>query len=120
MAEPERQELFDQIAVIGKAFASAKRLEIIELLTHGEQTVEAIGSRLNLKTSTVSAHLQILRMSHLVRTRREGQRVHYRLSGDDVAALFHQLHQVSTTHSAEVGRALEAYLGTATHSEEER
>lgn len=112
VSDPRRRELFDQIAVIGKAFASAKRLEIIELLTHGEQTVETISTRLGLKTSTASAHLQILRMSHLVRTRREGQHVHYRLSGDDVAALFHQLHRVSTEHSAEVGRALESYLGT--------
>lgn len=108
----ERRQLFDQISIVGTAFANPKRLEIIELLTRGEQTVEAIGAALGLKTSTASAHLQILRLSNLVRTRRDGQHVRYRLAGEDVALLFDQLHQVASTHSAEVGRALDAYLGT--------
>lgn len=110
--DPGRREFFDQLSVVGKAFANPKRLEIIDLLARGEQTVEAIAAVLDLKTSTASAHLQILRLSNLVRTRREGQHVRYRLAGEDVATLFDQLHRVATTHSAEVGRALEAYLGT--------
>ena len=107
-----RHTLFDEIAVVGKAFSSARRLEIIDLLSHGERTVESISSALGLKVGTTSAHLQILRLSNLVRSRRDGAHVHYRLSGPDVAALFDQLHQVAVSHSAEVGRALEAYLGT--------
>lgn len=107
-----RHVLFDQISVVSKAFASPRRLEIVELLSHGERTVESIGSALDLKVGTTSAHLQILRMSNLVLTRREGTHVYYRLAGPDVGALFDQLHRVAATHSAEVGRALDSYLGT--------
>lgn len=108
----ERHGLFDQISVVGKAFASPKRLEIVDLLTHGERTVEEIAGTLELKTSTASAHLQILRLSNLVRTRRVGPHVHYRLAGPDVADLYERLYEVAVEHSAEVERALDAYLGT--------
>lgn len=107
-----RHALFDTISVVSKAFASPRRLEIIELLSHGERTVESISSTLDLKVGTASAHLQILRMSNLAVTRREGTHVYYRLAGPDVGALFDQLHRVAASHSAEVGRALESYLGT--------
>lgn len=112
VSSPERHGLFDEIAVVGKAFASATRLEIIELLTHGEQSVDSIAGALDLKTTTASAHLQILRMSNLVRTRKDGQHVRYRLASQEVAGLFDVLHRVATENSAEVGRALDSYLGT--------
>jgi rhodanese-related sulfurtransferase/DNA-binding transcriptional ArsR family regulator len=103
---------FDRLAVVGKAFANAKRLHIIELLAQSERSVDELVQLSGLGLSTVSAHLQILRSSALVRTRREGTRVFYRLAGEDVAALFAALGAVARTHSADVEAALEAYLGT--------
>lgn len=82
-----RAEFFDQLAVVGKAFASAKRLELLDLLAQGERTVDALARETGMGVTTVSAHLQILKLSHLVRTRRDGTHVHYRLADDDVAAL---------------------------------
>lgn len=104
--------LFDHLAVVGKAFANAKRLHIIELLAQAERSVDEVVQLTGLGLSTVSAHLQILRASALVRTRRQGTRVFYRLAGDDVATLFAALGAVARAHSADVGAALDAYLGT--------
>lgn len=106
------EPVFDHLAVVGKAFANAKRLHIIELLAQAERSVDEVVQLTGLGLSTVSAHLQILRASSLVRTRREGTRVFYRLAGDDVATLFAALGAVARTHSADVGAALAAYLGT--------
>lgn len=106
-----RSDLFDQLAVVGKAFASAKRLEIIDLLTRGERTVESLAKEAGMGVSTTSAHLQILKLSHLVRTRREGTRIHYSLAGENVAALYAAMRTVARVHSADVGKALDAYLG---------
>lgn len=103
---------FEHLAVVGKAFANAKRLHIIELLAQSERSVDELVQLTGMGLSTVSAHLQILRSSALVRTRRAGTRIHYRLAGDDVAVLFAALGAVARTHSADVGAALEAYLGT--------
>lgn len=112
MASQDRKsELFDQLAVVGKAFASAKRLEIIDLLSQGERTVESLAREAGLGVSTTSAHLQILKLSNLVRTRRDGTRIHYRLAGEDVATLYASMRTVARVHSADVGRALDAYLG---------
>ena len=69
--------LFDQLAVVGKAFGSAKRLELIDLLSQGERSVESLAREAGLGVSTASAHLQVLKLSGLVTTRREGTRVHY-------------------------------------------
>lgn len=104
-------ELFDRLAVVGKAFSSARRLALIELLTQGERTVEALASEAGMGVSTVSAHLQVLKLSHLVRTRREGTRIHYRLADEDVVRLYTAMRAVAQEHSPDVERALASYLG---------
>jgi rhodanese-related sulfurtransferase/predicted transcriptional regulator len=108
-----KSALFDQLAVVGKAFGSAKRLELIDLLAQGERTVESLAREAGLGVSTASAHLQVLKLSNLVSTRREGTRVHYRLAGEDVAALYATMRKVAREHSADVDRALDSYLGVS-------
>lgn len=105
-----RDGVFNELAVVGKAFGSAKRLELVDLLAQGERTVEGLARAAGLGLSTVSAHLQVLKLSKLVRTRREGTRVYYRLAGEDVAALYEAMLTVARTRSADVEQALNAYL----------
>ena len=108
-----RSALFDQLAVVGKAFASAKRLELFDLLSQGERTVDSLAREAGLGVSTASAHLQVLKISNLVRTRREGTRIFYSLAGQDVATLYASMQAVAREHSADVGKALDAYLGVS-------
>ncbi|MDO9496355.1 MAG: metalloregulator ArsR/SmtB family transcription factor [Nocardioides sp.] len=105
-----RDQVFHELAVVGKAFGSAKRLELVDLLAQGERTVDSLARTAGMGLSTVSAHLQVLKLSNLVRTRREGTRVYYRLAGEDVAALYDAMLTVARTRSADVGKALDAYL----------
>lgn len=105
-----RDALFQELAVVGKAFGSAKRLELVDLLAQGERTVESLARAAGMGLSTTSAHLQVLKLANLVQTRREGTRIHYRLAGDDVAALYDAMRTVARTRSADVARALDAYL----------
>src|SRR5690606_37959828 len=109
MSDP-RDAVFQELAVVGKAFGSAKRLELVDLLAQGERTVDSLARAAGMGLSTVSAHLQVLKLSNLVQTRREGTRIYYRLAGDDVAALYDAMLTVARTRSADVGRALDAYL----------
>lgn len=105
-----RNRLFDELAVVGKAFGSPKRLELVELLAQGERTVDGLARAAGMGMSTVSAHLQVLKLANLVRTRRDGTKVFYRLAGDDVADLYAAMRQVARERSADVSQALEAYL----------
>jgi rhodanese-related sulfurtransferase/DNA-binding transcriptional ArsR family regulator len=105
--------LYEQFARVGKALASGKRLELLDLLAQGERTVDALARAAGLGLTTASAHLQTLRQANLVATRREGTKIHYRLAGDDVAALYALVRAVASEHLPDVGAARAAYLGDA-------
>lgn len=63
-----------------KALSDPIRLRVIETLRAGEMTVGVLAERLGVEVVTVSHHLQILKHAQLVETRRDGRRIHYRLS----------------------------------------
>jgi rhodanese-related sulfurtransferase/DNA-binding transcriptional ArsR family regulator len=105
--------LYEQFARAGKGLSNPKRLELLDLIAQGEYTVDALATAAGLGLSTASMHLQALKDAGLVRTRREGTFVHYRLAGDDVAALLALLRTVATTHLADADRAAADYLGAS-------
>jgi rhodanese-related sulfurtransferase/DNA-binding transcriptional ArsR family regulator len=112
MAHRDRKTaLFDQFARVGKALASGKRLELLDLLAQGERDVASLASAADLGVTTASAHLQTLRQANLVATRRDGTRILYRLAGRDVADLYARLREVAQSHLPDVDAARVAYLG---------
>ena len=80
--------LYEQVARIGKAVASPKRLQLIELLCQGEKTVEVLAAQAEISVKLASAHLKELRLARLVETRKEGKYVQYRLASTSVADLW--------------------------------
>ena len=80
--------LYEQVSRIGKALASPKRLELIELLCQSEKTVEMLSQQADISVKLASAHLKELRMARLVDTRKEGKYVFYRLAEQGVADLW--------------------------------
>jgi rhodanese-related sulfurtransferase/DNA-binding transcriptional ArsR family regulator len=120
MGDPERKTaLYDAFARTGKALGSGKRLELLDLLAQGERPVEVLATAAGLNLTTASAHLQTLKQAGLVATRRDGVRIHYRLAGDDVAALYALLRRVAQNHQPGVEVARAAYLGTGDADEAE-
>ncbi len=112
MADPHaKAELYEQFARVGKALASPKRLELLDLLAQGGRSVEDLAAEAGLGVSACSAHLQVLHRARLVTTRKQGTRVFYSLAGDDVTRLYAGVRQVAAAHLAEVGPACHAYLG---------
>jgi rhodanese-related sulfurtransferase/DNA-binding transcriptional ArsR family regulator len=112
MGDPvAKAELFDSLARVGKALGSGKRLELLDLLAQGERSVDALARAAGLGLTTCSAHLQTLRQAGLVATRRDGTKIHYRLAGTDVAALYALLRDVAGVHSAQAAAARNTYLG---------
>ena len=99
--------LFEQVARVGKALASPKRLELLELLAQGEKPVETLASDASIDVKLASAHLKVLREARLVEARREGRFIIYRLSGNDVANLWLNLRSVAEKHLVELRVALD-------------
>ena len=101
-----KDALYEQVARIGKAVSSPKRLEMLELLAQGEKTVEALTEELSIDVKLTSAHLRTLKEARLVVPRRDGRYIHYRLAGADVANLWVNLREVAEEHLVELQQAL--------------
>ncbi|WP_231896970.1 ArsR/SmtB family transcription factor [Mycobacteroides stephanolepidis] len=114
---PEKAALYEAFASSGKALASGKRLELLDLLAQGERTVETLSKTAGLNLTTTSAHLQTLKQAGFVVARRDGPRMYYRLAGDDVAQLLALLRKVAEAHQPAVPYARDAYLGTQESAE---
>jgi len=106
-----KHALFAEFAAVGKVLGNPKRLELLDLLAQGPRSVEDLAAAAALGMSTCSAHLQTLREAGLVEPRREGKRIYYSLTGDDVAALWEHLRRVAQAHRPHTELARRAYLG---------
>jgi rhodanese-related sulfurtransferase/DNA-binding transcriptional ArsR family regulator len=102
--------LYDQVARVGKALSSPKRLEILEMLAQGEKAVETISAEVAIDNKLASAHLKALKEARLVQTRRDGKRIVYSLSGSDVAQLGVTLRQVAQEHLVELQMAVQGMM----------
>ena len=102
--------LYEQVARVGKALASPKRLEILELLAQGDKAVETLAGGVAIDVKLASAHLKALKEARLVQSRREGKRMVYQLSGGDVAQLGVMLRQVAEEHLVELRLALQQMM----------
>jgi rhodanese-related sulfurtransferase/predicted transcriptional regulator len=112
MEAPSRKSaLFEAIAVMGKAFASATRLELLDLLAQGPRTVEELARASGQSTANTSQHLQALHAAGMVTRAREGTRVRYAIAGDRALRLWLALRDASGAQLAEVERAARDYLG---------
>lgn len=99
--------LYEQVARIGKAFASPKRLELIELLCQGEKTVETLARAASISVKLTSSHLRELRMAQLVETERQGKNILYRLADKSVADLWVQVHTLAEDRLVDLQLALQ-------------
>lgn len=107
--------LYEQVARVGKALASPKRLEMLEMLAQGEKSVEAVAEAVAVDIKLASAHLKALKEARLVQSRRDGKRMLYRLSGQDVAQLGVTLRQVAEEHLVELRLAVQQMMAEPEH-----
>lgn len=105
-----KHDLFAQFARVGKALSNGNRLELLEYIAQGERSVDELAKVSGLTMANTSQHLQQLRQAGLVDCHKEGLKVFYSLSGDDVIGLFDALRGVAERHVAEVERLVNTYL----------
>ncbi|HET6571523.1 MAG TPA: metalloregulator ArsR/SmtB family transcription factor [Solirubrobacterales bacterium] len=106
-----KQALFEAIALMGKAFASPRRLELLDLLAQAPRSVEELARASGQSTANASQHLQALHAAGIVTRTREGTRVVYAMAGEDALRLWLALRDASVAHLGEVERAARDYLG---------
>src|SRR5213080_1580321 len=106
-----KDALFDAFASVAQALGNGRRAEIVDVLAQGERSVDDVAGEIVQSVANTSHHLRLLARSGLVRSRRDGARVVYRLAGDRVAELWAAVRDVAAGHVAEVTVLAGEYLG---------
>jgi rhodanese-related sulfurtransferase len=113
MTTPHRRfkdAIYEQFSRLGKAIATPKRLELLDLLCQGPRTVEALAEQAALSVANASQHLQVLRAARLVEAEKKGLYVEYRLADDEVCRFFFSLRRLAEARLAEVEQVTRQYL----------
>lgn len=106
-----KDQVYEQVARMGKALASPQRLEILDLLSQGvPRTVERLARETQLSVANTSRHLQILRAARLVETEKDGTFVYYRLADEAVADLSRTLRVLGQRRLAELAQLTRDYF----------
>lgn len=105
-----KQQIYSQVARIGKVVGHGHRLELLEYLAQGERTVEALAKLAGLSVANTSQHLRLMRQSGLVQARKDGLYVYYSLADDEVVRLLASMRKLAETHLADVDRLVCSYL----------
>jgi rhodanese-related sulfurtransferase len=106
-----KNALFDAFASVAAALGNGRRAEIADVLAQGERSVEEVAGEIGQSMAATSHHLRLLANAGLARSRREGNRVFYRLAGERVAELWAAVRDVAAQHVAEVSVLADEYLG---------
>lgn len=101
-----RQDLFDMLALVGKALGNGHRLALLEQLAQGEASVDSLANCTNLTVGNTSQHLQHLRRAGLVTARRESRQIFYQLTDERIPLLMGMMRQIAETNLAEMERLI--------------
>ena len=105
-----KDAIYEQLARIGKAVSSPKRLELLDLLCQGPRTVEALAREARLTVGNTSRHLQILRGAGLVEGEKEGLFVTYRISDCTVCDFFRSMRILAEKRLADIEWIAQRFL----------
>lgn len=108
-AAPDHNPIYEQWARLGKALASPRRLELLELLSQGARTVEKLALFSRMSIANTSQHLRVLHAARLVETEKKGLYVTYRLGDPAVTDLLRSLRRLAETRLAEVQRIAQGF-----------
>lgn len=105
-----KNSIYEQLGRIGKAVASPRRLELLDLLCQGPRTVEALARQAGQSVANTSQHLQVLRAARLVEADKQGLFVTYRIADQKVCAFFMALRGLAESRLLEIELVTRQFL----------
>ena len=87
VVQMDEKDIWGELADLFKVFGDSSRIRILYKLQEGEMCVQDIAEGLLMTQSAVSHQLKILKMSKLVKNRRDGKMVYYSLDDDHVSTI---------------------------------
>jgi rhodanese-related sulfurtransferase/predicted transcriptional regulator len=106
-----KDSIYGQLARIGKATSSPRRLELLDLLRQAPRTVEELARESGQSVANTSHHLQELRSHGLVESEKNGLYVTYKIATEEVSSFFTALRVLAESQLAEIDRITEKFFG---------
>lgn len=104
-----KEPIYQHLARIGQAVASAARLALLDLLRQGPRTVEAAARETGLSLANASQHLKVLRRAGLVEAEKRGVFVSYRVA-DAAVEFFAALRGLGEARLAEIQQIARSFV----------
>jgi len=105
-----KDSAYGQLARIGKALSSPKRLELLDLLCQTDRTVEILSRETEMSIANTSQHLQVLEAARLVRAKKQGRFVVYSLADALVGDFFRAFRVLAEDRLAEIEQLRRRFL----------
>jgi rhodanese-related sulfurtransferase len=105
-----KDQIYEQLARVGKAVSSPRRLELLDLLCQAPRTVEELAREANQSVANASQHLKVLRAARLVEAEKAGLFVTYRLADPAVADFYRHLRLLAESRLAEIERVVRDHI----------
>ncbi|MEK7396815.1 MAG: metalloregulator ArsR/SmtB family transcription factor [Candidatus Poribacteria bacterium] len=94
MEKEHEKLLYELHAEICKTLSNAKRLQIIDVLRHGEMPVGELALKTGIRIANVSQHLAIMNQKGILKRRREGLNIYYSIAHPKVVQAFDIMREV--------------------------
>lgn len=108
-----KNSIYMQLARVGKALASPRRLEILDLLSQGPKTVETISKETEMSVANTSQHLQTLLESRLVEFEKKGLYSYYQLADQTVTDMLLSMQIVGEKLITDIQRLIDEVYSNA-------
>ena len=105
-----KNDVYAQLARIGKALASPRRLELLDLICQAERSVEQLAEETGMSVANTSQHLRTLHEANLVESRREGRFVVYGLADVLVSDFYRSFRLLAEDRLSEIERIRQRFF----------
>jgi ArsR family transcriptional regulator len=103
------KHIYELHAEVCKTLANAKRIEIINLLRSGEKSVSWLLEKTGLLKANLSQHLSVMRQRGIIRARKEGLNVFYRIANPKIVRACDLMREVFFEHMEERKEAIKKW-----------
>ncbi|MCF8304743.1 MAG: metalloregulator ArsR/SmtB family transcription factor [Bacteroidales bacterium] len=101
-----KNNLYEGLSKLMKALSNPIRLEIIEMLSQGEKSVEGVVNATGVTFANVSQHLQVLKNNNIVKTRKQGHYVYYSIASNEFLTCYQHILKYGIREIAELEKTL--------------
>ena len=98
------KEIYEMHASICQIMANAKRLEILSILGNRELSVGELAEKMDIRIANLSQHLSIMKAKGILKSRREGVSIYYRIANPKVVQACKLMRDVMMEQIREKGR----------------